>query len=420
MAVSDTTIIVRSLTSRLFSTVVTSLTVAVGVALVLVLLSMQTANADAFRRGTGNMHFLISRDAGELASVLNGIYFADVPNAAIPYAEYERLVSQYPFEWAIPTVMGDSYRGLPVMGTTAELFTRFVPAEGTPFTFEEGGVFESAGQIVAGVDTGLAIGDTISFTHGGPNSNSVDVHDEFRFTVSGVLARTATPFDRAVFCTLEASWLVHAQDRLARTGSGGVATPGDITDADRQVTGVYARLFSRGGGDGLPAAFQSIFEQIRRGGRYTIAYPRDQIDKLLGIVGNINAILIALAVAVLVSSGITLMLALYNTMEQRRRQIAVLRVLGASRPRIFSLVLTESAVLGLIGAAAGAALSLIAARAVAGALFAATGIVVSPELDPRAVLGVVSGAVVLALIAGLIPAAAAYRTSVVQSLRPQA
>jgi len=423
MAVTDLTIITRSLTSRAFSTVVTALTVAVGVTLVLVLLSMKDAGEKAFSRGTGNMHFLITRDAGELASVLNGVYFADVPNAAIPYSEYEQLRQQYPFAWAIPTVMGDSYRDFPVVGTTPEMFESFVPAENTPFVFAEGEPFEAGetGQIVIGADVaarGLSMGDTISFTHGGPRSESMEVHDAFRFEVVGILEPTSTPFDRAVFTSLQSSWLVHAQDRINEPGA--VATADDITEADRQVTGIYARLLSRGGATGAaPAALQSIFERIRREGRYTIAAPEDQVRNLFSIVGNVNVILVALAVSVLVSSGITLMLALYNTMEQRRRQIAVLRVLGCSRMKVFGLVISESAVLGLIGAAVGVALSLVAAEVVAGALFSTTGVVVEPSLSSRWALGVVTGVVVLAAIAGLIPAATAYQTSVVRNLRPQ-
>ena len=423
MAVSDLTIINRSLTSRAFSTVVTALTVAVGVALVLVLLSMKDAGEKAFSRGTGNMHFLITRDAGELASVLNGVYFADVPNAAIPFNEYEALKQQYPFAWAIPTVMGDSYRDFPVVGTTPELFESFIPAQDTPFVFAQGEPFEQGGtgEIVIGADAaamGLSMGDTISFTHGGPRSESAAVHDTHSFEVVGVLERTSTPFDRVVFTSLVSSWVVHVQDRIREPGK--IATPDDITEADRQVTGIYARLLGRGGAAGAaPAALQAIFEQIRREGRYTIAFPEDQVRNLFSIVGNINVILVALAVAVLVSSGITLMLALYNTMEQRRRQIAVLRVLGCSRMKIFGLVVSESAVLGLIGAIVGVVLSLLAAQVVAGALFSTTGVVINPSLSPRWALGVVTGAIVLAAIAGLIPAATAYKTSVVRNLRPQ-
>src|SRR5690606_22715403 len=88
--------------------------------------------------------------------------------------------------------------------------------------------------------------------------------------------------------------------------------------------------------------------------------------KLLSIVSNIDQIFLAIAAVVLLSSGIAIMLALYNSMEQRRRQIAVLRVLGAGRWRVFGLVLTESAIIGLLGALAGIALSLAGVQVVAG------------------------------------------------------
>jgi putative ABC transport system permease protein len=112
------------------------------------------------------------------------------------------------------------------------------------------------------------------------------------------------------------------------------------------------------------------------------------------------------------------MLALYNSMEQRRRQIAVLRVLGCSRPRIFSLVLTESALLGILGAGLGLAVAHFGAIAVAAALRQRLGLVVEPVLGLDWAIGVVGATVVLAGLAGLIPAVMAYRTPVARNLRP--
>ena len=120
----------------------------------------------------------------------------------------------------------------------------------------------------------------------------------------------------------------------------------------------------------------------------------------------------------MVSSGIAVMLALYNSMEQRRRQIAVLRVLGCSRPRIFGLVLTESAMLGLLGAIAGVALCVIGVRIVAMIMKERLGLVIETDLPLRWVLGLVLATVGLAALAGIIPAVMAYRTSVARNLKP--
>jgi len=182
------------------------------------------------------------------------------------------------------------------------------------------------------------------------------------------------------------------------------------------VTGVYVRAASRPGSQ-AGAAIGPLAYQLRTEG-FMVAEPTKEIDKLFDIVGNINRIFLALAGVVMVSSAVSIMVALYNSMEQRRRQIAVLRVLGASRGRIFGLILTESALLGLLGAVAGVLLALVGGAATAAALRRILGILVTPIYPPEWVLLVVVVAVGLAALAGVVPAVAAYRTSVARNLRP--
>jgi putative ABC transport system permease protein len=105
-------------------------------------------------------------------------------------------------------------------------------------------------------------------------------------------------------------------------------------------------------------------------------------------------------------------------MEARRRQVAVLRVLGCSKGRVFSLVLTESALLGLLGAALGVALAAGGAWATAAALKQRLGLVVEPSLPLDVILMVTAATIVLAAVAGLVPSAMAYRTPVAKNLRP--
>src|ERR1043166_822648 len=140
---TDFTIILRSLKARRFSTVVTAFTVAVAVALMLVLLSMRDAGRQAFQRGTGNMHLLVSRDQSPLASVLNGIFYASAPRSPILYDEYERLANSAPFDFAIPVQLGDSYQAQwPSVATAPEYFTQFQPAEDTAWKFAQGRAFQ--------------------------------------------------------------------------------------------------------------------------------------------------------------------------------------------------------------------------------------------------------------------------------------
>ena len=159
---------------------------------------------------------------------------------------------------------------------------------------------------------------------------------------------------------------------------------------------------------------------LRRDTSITVASPSNQIDRLFAIVGNVDTLFVAMAIVVLVSSGIGILLALWNSMEQRRRQIAILRVLGCSRGRVFSLVITESVLIGLIGALLGILVCWVGTLIAAEELRARLGIVIEPILDPRTILIVVAGTIVLAAIAGLAPAFRAYSTPVARNLRPLA
>lgn len=438
MALTDLTIIRRSMTARLFSTVTTVITVSVAVALMLVLLSMRDAGARAFERGSGNMHLLVSRDSSPMVSVLNGVFYAGAPARPIMWAEYEKLIAPLPLEFAVPVQLGDSYRGMPVLATTDEFFTKFSPDPVEGWSLAQGRYFEKELEVVLGAtaarQTGLKLGDSISLTHGIGKSTpgaETHVHKEYAFKVVGVLKPTGSSHDRALFINLNSTWILHAHDRREAEEAAEHAAEdhehdheheplvavADIEDRDRKITGIYMRVITREGQD-ASAALPQVFSMLRADPTITAAAPTDQIRRLFAIVSNVDQIFVAMAAVVMVSSGIAIMLALYNSMEQRRRQIAVLRVLGCSRGRVFGLVVTESAILGVLGSAAGVAIAVAGGLVVAAVLKERLGLVVEPALPLELSLLVVLATVALASVAGIIPAVMAYRTSVAKNLRP--
>lgn len=457
MSLTDLTIIRRSMTARMFSTVTTIITVAVAAGLMLVLVSMRDAGRKAFERGSGNMHLLVSADSSALTAILNGIFYANPPQRPITWEKYQQLANAFPLEYAIPIQMGDSYRGLPTLATTTEFFTAFKPDIELPWTLREGRFFnkDEAGdfEVVLGAnaarETGLNISDTIALTHGAGSGAAkgaaAHVHNEYQYTVVGILEPTGSAHDRALFTNLESAWIIHAHDRIERLGLEEHAdddhahdeddhaddehdhdhdhhaehrvSRADLIPDDKKITGIYLRLLTRPGSD-VTAVLAQVFDQLRRDTSITVAQPAQQIRSLFIIVGNIDRIFLGLAAVVMVSSGIAVMLALYNSMEQRRRQIAVLRVLGCSRPRIFGLVLTESAMLGMLGALAGVVLGFIGVRIVAAMMRERLGLVIDTDLPLRWALVIILATVLLAALAGVIPAVMAYRTSVARNLKP--
>ncbi|MEL7472926.1 MAG: ABC transporter permease [Planctomycetota bacterium] len=439
MALGDFDIVRRSLTSRLLSTATTVLMVAVAVALLVSLLSLRASGQRSLERGAGNADLLIAAEPGPMNTVLNHLYLVNPPRAAMPWAEYQRVRTSQPWSWTLAMAQGDSFRGFPVIATEHAMLGVYEPIEGRPMALAEGVWFAEGApgdwQIVLGAEaarrSGVRLGQGVYLTHGvgrraavggdvvdlddegNPINASTDfddgalqVHREYLYEVVGVLEPTGTAFDRALFTNLRSTWIKHAYVDSAEA----------LRDEQRLVTGFLGRVLTRPGqraGAMLPA----VFESIRRDG-LTVASPGDQIRRLLSIVGNVDQILVAMAVVVLIASGAGILLALVSSMEQRRRQIAVLRVLGASRGRIFGLVMFEAGLIGLMGAVLGVLVASLALGAVGGVMAERTGLTIDAGLSPRGGLMVVFLAILVAQVAALIPSVMAYRTSVVRSLRP--
>lgn len=449
---TDLRLVLRSLLARPTSTVVTALLIAIAVALLLSMRSLREAGRDSFTRGVGNAHLLVSAESSPLVTVLNGLFYANPPRAPISQAKISEIVEGFPWAMAIPTQLGDSFLGHPVVATTPAFLEEFEPAPGEPWRFAKGRNFEGPFEVVLGSraarDSGLDLGSRLHLTHGtgrsredtpaktdsadgpvigGPVDAEVHdhvhcdeaghVHDEVVFEVVGILEPSGTHHDRIVVADLEGGWLVHAFDRRAAEGRPEPTSVDDLEDADRLVTGLLLRTPTRAG-RGSAAIVQQAFDRLRRDPAITVASPSTQVDNLFGIVADLDAVFLALGAGILVSGSFSVMLALWNSMELRRRQIAVLRVLGCTRGRVLGLVLTESALIGLFGALVGVGLAVAGGDLAAGLLASRTGVVIDPSVELRGAVLVSAATVVLASLAGLAPAIRAYRTPVADNLRP--
>ena len=447
---TDLRLVLRSLLGRLTSTTVTVMLIAIAVALLLSMRSLREAGRNSFTRGVGNAHLIVSAESSPLVTVLNGLFYANPPRAPITQAKVSEIVDGFPWAMAIPAQLGDSFLGHPVVATTPAFIEEFEPAPGEPWRIAKGRNFESAFEVVLGSraarDTGLDLGSRLHLTHGSGRSRedsghedgdskveaiggSEDghdhihcdvaghVHDEVVFEVVGILEPSGTHHDRIVVADLEGGWLVHAFDRRAAEGRPEPNSVADLEEADRLVTGPLLRTPTRAG-RGSSAVIQQAFDRLRRDPSITVASPSTQVDNLFGIVADLDAVFLALGAGILVSGSFSVMLALWNSMELRRRQIAVLRVLGCTRFRVLGLVLTESALIGIMGALVGVILAVLGGGLAAGLLASRTGVVIEPSVEMRGAILVSAATVVLASLAGLAPAVRAYRTPVADNLRP--
>jgi len=392
----------RSLKERWLTSALTAVGVALGVALVAVVLLLERESYRAFTGTAHGVEILVAGDkGGRLEALLSALYHVGRAPGRVPWSCYEELRADPDVAYAIPLAYGDRYRGLPVVGTTDGMFTRFRPRPGVAFEIEGTGLGAERGAVVgaeAARLAGLAVGDTFVPSHSGAEDDPR--HRDERFLVTGIARATGTAHDRVIW--------VRLADFLALKGHAGLArADGD----ERAVSAVLVKTK-----DPSPVVVEGLIRRLNDGGAAQAIRPLQVVGELWTLVGGVQRILQAVAWLVIAVAALSVMVSLHNTMAERRREIAILRALGASRGRVFGAVLAEAALLCGVGAALGLVLGHGGAALAAPLVEAQAGIRIdSFALLPQEPLLVVALLVVGAL-AGLAPALAAYRVDVAATL----
>ncbi|MEC9123483.1 MAG: ABC transporter permease, partial [Verrucomicrobiota bacterium] len=222
--------------------------ISLGVALVCAVLSLRHESERALSREAGLYDLVAGGKGSPLQLVLASVYHLDSPTGNVPYADYERLRRDSRVLWAAPVGLGDNYSGYRIVGTEAQFFD-LPERNGNPFfRFREGKVFEDRFEVVLGSQvassSGLGIGDSFFGTHGLVEVPGAEVHRDFPYRVSGILAPTGTAQDRAIFGTLESVWEIHeTEDRLHSAIQGTALLEGR---KEREATAILVRLKTPG------------------------------------------------------------------------------------------------------------------------------------------------------------------------------
>ena len=522
----------RNFCHRSLSSILTTLSLALGVGLVVLVLSIYGVISEAFTRNASVGYNLVVGPKGSpLQLTLNSVFYLSQPIENLPYTEFmeffpeqeraamverfggdvklgERGGRYAPFVaggYAIPLALGDYFGQFRVVGTTPEFFEklRHGPDVDQEFTFREGRAFKEfspehsyfeavLGSRVA-AEQKVGLGHTFYPTHGDPTGHGHDLG----FTVVGILDPTGTPNDRAAFVNLEGFYLMdgHAkpvettsgddesndtgepnQDivdeaidaeeandaaieesedakdsqsdgssdqssaetengvRLVQVNESSIETPKpdsgvkDDGGAEKQ-SGPHTRdeyrllsiperevtsILVRNGNIMFAPAMQNA---INEGIQAQAAAPIGEINKLMNlIVGPLLTALLAITLITCVVAAVGILVSIYNSMNDRRRDIAVMRALGARRSTVTAIIICESFLVAIIGAVTGWILAHAAIWAYSGRIEAQTGVQVgffTTSTYEFLVLPLVLG---LALIAALLPAWSAYRTDVGSNL----
>lgn len=454
------TIAWKSVRQRSLASVLTGLSVALGVALMVAVLIINAIIGNMFNQ-TGTGYDLLVGPAGSpLQLVLSAIYRIDRPIDNLPWDFYEQVDEDPRIAEAVPIAFGDftEVGGFPIIGTTPQYFSLDVVA-GTPFMIPASHSFlQGTWDAVIGSEVarqnGWDVGTSFRMIHGGRDAEDGHVHEE-EFTVKGVLAPTGTPNDRSVFVHLDGFFLIDGHDlkptdaiparmyfwniteeealkryekdlaAIAEEAShdhGAHHHAHAVTTLQKEVSAILV-VMATDPKSPLPAGLQrsgrslSFSSEIRERYRAQAVSPVEPMRQLLdNLVGNIRLILLVLTVLIIIVAGISILVSIYNSMAERRREIAIMRALGARRQSVFLIILAESLLLCLGGALFGLLLGHGLVFLAAPIVEARSGLLINPYTFDPWELVVIPGTIVLAGLVGMLPGVTAYRTDVAGAL----
>jgi len=396
-------IVYKSLRQHAFSSVITGLSIALAGALLMSVWSVKEQSHAAFTGLTGGFDAVLGVRSAKLQLVLNAIFHIEESPGNLALADYQEIQKNPNVQLAVPIAMGDNYRGYRLVGTTLEMFSQAEFAPGQRYRVRTPGrVFDpTAREAVVGSfvaqKLGLKRGDEIHPYHG-LHFDEEKEHAE-DYIVVGILEPSNTPADRVIWIPLEGIQKMTGHDPKAATDLSAVLVK---LKAGSAIAGQRLNLMYN-----------------KEGSRLTFAWPIGQImAQLFNKIAWFDHVLALVAYLVAMVATGSILASIYNSMNERRREIAILRALGARRSTIVSAIILEAAAIAALGMLAAFAGYFAIMTAVTSIVRAQTGVLLNPSAFHNVMVWAPLAMIGLSALAGIIPAMKAYRTDVAENLTP--
>ncbi|MCP4880019.1 MAG: ABC transporter permease [Gammaproteobacteria bacterium] len=331
----------RSLLARKLTVALTVLAIAMSVALFLGVEKVRTGTQASFMDTIAGTDLIVGARTGSVQLLLYSVFHIGNATNNIGWDSLQEVSKLPGVDWTVPISLGDSHRQFRVMGTTAEFFERYQFRRGQQLNFAQGNAFNDLFDTVIGADVakqlGYHLGDPIVVAHG---LMSFSKHDEHPFRVTGILAKTGTPVDRTVMVSLQAIEAIHV-DWQQGTKKSGQSTPAQVLrDMPLQPKTVTAALV----GTTSPIKIFSLQRAINNYPNEPLqaVMPGVALQELWHLVGVAETALLVISTMVIVTALLGMMANVFAGLNERRREMAIYRAMGAGPRTIFLLLMTET------------------------------------------------------------------------------
>ena len=400
-------LVFKSLINRRATAILTVASIAVSAGLLSIVDRVRTDAQTSFANTISGTDLIVGARSGDLNLLLYSVFRIGNPTNNVNWNSYETIGARPEVDWTIPISLGDAHRGYRVLATDLGYFSHYLYADRRSLAFRKGGPFTSSTEAVIGAEVaerlGYDVGRQIVVSHGLADTSFL-THDEDPFTISGILARTGTPVDRTVHISLSGMDLIHTAG-----GADRVVPP--VTGYEpEEITAFLVGLKSRTAIFGLQRYVNEFEDEPM-----TAVIPGVALQQLWGLVRVAEYALLGVSAMVVLASVLGLLATLLVSLNERRREMSVLRSVGARPGHIFALLLSEAAMLAFLGALSGLLLVQLGIMAIRQFALSEFGIQLSVQL--RAFdLYVLAGILAIAVIVSIVPAWRAYRNSLADGL----
>jgi len=375
------------LRARPLSSALNLLLLALGTATITVLLLTTEQLENRMTRDARGIDLVVGAKGSPMQLVLSAVFHLDAPTGNIPLADANALAKNRMVKQAIPLALGDSYKGFRIVGSNHDYPTLYGAR------VADGRLWSAPMEATLGAEvaarTKLAAGAKFAGAHG--LGEGGDEHEKEPYQVVGVLAPTGTVLDRLVLTSVESVWEVHEH--------------GAPASAQKEITALLVRYAS-------PLAAATLPRMVNSGSSLQAASPAYESARLFRMIGVGVDVLRAFGVILMLAAGLSVFIALLNALEERRYDLAIMRMLGATPARLMGLMLLEGCVLALAGGLSGIALGHLLTEALGAVLRQAQQAAVTGWMWSSNEWWLLAATLGVGVVAALIPAWLAYRSDV--------
>ena len=317
-----------------------------GIGIISMMLLLKTQISEKFDRNIKDIDFVLAAKGSPLQSMLANIYHVDVPTGNIKVSEARRIIKNPMVAEAIPLAYGDNYEKFRIVGTNEKYPNHY------GCTLADGKLFSAPFEVTIGADvageTGLKLGSTFTSVHGYDNAaEDADAHHHQVFTVMGIFARSNSVIDNLILTPVETTWMVHEHPEEPMADS--LSSDTTRAEPEREMTAYLIKKRNKG-------AFGMLSKQTEDT-TMQLANVAVENSRLMNNFGLGLSTITAIAIVIMVISFISIFISLFNSMRERRYELALMRTMGGTRATLFTLIIQEGLLLVTLGYVIGLLLS---------------------------------------------------------------